>query len=330
MLRYTIRRVIMVVPVVLGVMLIVFLFQAISKEDPAAELLGPGATPQEMDQKREELGLNDPIVIQYARYVWNFVSKGDLGTSYSSGRPVINDLINRYPVTIRLALSAVMLAVIIGIPLGVISAVKQYTLVDSGVLAFAVAAASIPNFWFGLMLISLFSVRLRWLPSIGISSSLGWIMPTIVVMVNAMANFIRNTRSSMLESIRQDYVRMARAKGLRETTVIIRHAFRNSLIPIINIIGNALGIQLGGALIVETVFGLPGIGKYAIDSISTRNFPAVRGSVVLLAITFTLVNLFVDLIFTVADPRIKTALYGARKKKAPAPVVKVGGAKADG
>jgi len=318
----------MVIPVILGVMLIVFFFQAISNDDPVSQLLGPGATLADKEAKREELGLNDPIEVQFARYVWNFVSKGDLGTSYMSGQPIMQELMIRFPITIRLAFSSVLLAVVIGVPLGVISAVKQYTITDSGVLAFAVLAAAVPNFWFGLMLISLFAVTLHWLPSVGLTSSLGWIMPTVVVMVAALTNFIRTTRSSMLESIRQDYVRTARAKGLREHSVIIRHAFRNSLIPIIAAIGNALGIQLGGALIVEAVFGLPGIGKYAVDAINARNFPAVRGSVIVMAITFTLVNLIVDIVFTIVDPRVKTALYCTGKRRAPA--VKLKGGDVDG
>lgn len=317
MLRYTVKRIVLVVPVVLGVMIIVFFFQSISKADPAAEILGLGASQEDIARKREEMGLNDPIVVQFGRYVWNFVSKGDLGVSYVSGRPIMQELLTRFPITLRLAFSTVLLAIVIGVPLGVLSAVKQYTVVDSGVLAVSVFGISVPNFWLGLMFISLFSVRLRILPALGLKSSLGWVMPIAVGMVTAAANYIRVTRSSMLESIRQDYIRTARAKGLSEYVVVFRHALRNSLIPIINCLCNSLGMQLGGALIIESLFGLPGIGKYAVDAISTRNYPAVLGSVILLATTYTLLNLIVDIIYTVVDPRIKTALFTSRKKNVP-------------
>lgn len=315
MLRYSLKRIIMVIPVVLGVMAIVFFFQAISPDDPVDQMLGSDVSQEVKEAKREELGLNDPILGQFGRYVWNFVTKFDLGTSYASGNPVTKELMSRFPVTVKLAFGAVFLGMLLGIPLGVLSAVKQYTAVDSAILAFSVLAASVPNFWLGLLLISLFSVRLGWLPSVGLTSGLSWIMPMVVVMVAAMSNLIRTTRSSMLESIRQDYVSTARSKGISEYKVVVRHALRNSLIPIISAVGNSLGVQLGGALIVESVFGLPGIGKYAVDAINARNYPAVLGSVVILAITFTVVNLAVDLVYTVVDPRLKTVLFAPKKKK---------------
>lgn len=316
MLKYTIKRIIMVIPVVLGVMAIVFFFQAISPDDPVDQLLGSDVTEEIKEAKREELGLNDPILVQFGRYVWNFVTKFDLGTSYASGNPVTQELMNRFPVTVKLAFGAVFLGMLLGIPLGVISAVKQYTAADSGILAFSVLAASMPNFWLGLLLISFFSVNLGWLPSVGITGPKSWVMPIIVVMMSAMSNLIRTTRSSMLESIRQDFVSTARSKGISEYKVVVKHALRNSLIPIISAVGNSLGVQLGGALIVESVFGMPGIGKYAVDAINARNYPAVLGSVVILAITFTIVNLAMDLVYTVVDPRLKTVLFASKKRKA--------------
>lgn len=226
---------------------------------------------------------------------------------------------SRFPTTIKLALGSVLLSIIIGIPLGILAAVKQYTPTDSGLLAFSVLSASLPSFWFALLLISLFSVNLGWLPTSGLGNWKNWVMPVIVVSVASMSNIIRVTRSSMLETIRQDYIRTARAKGQAEYVIIFDHVLRNSLIPIVSAIGNTLGIQLGGSLIVESVFGLPGIGKYAVDAISQRNFPSLLGSVVILAITFSLVNLLVDLVYTMVDPRVKTSLFGKAKKKKPAP-----------
>jgi len=320
----------MVIPVVLGVILIVFMFQAFSRDDPVDEILGAGATEEDRTALRIAMGLNDPIIIQYARYVWEFVSKGNLGTSYYSRQPVMGELLRRYPITMRLAFTSISLAALIGIPLGVISAVKQYTMVDSSILAVTVFILAMPNFWLALLLISLFAVTLRWLPAVGLANPLGWIMPTIVAMITPMGNCTRTTRSSMLESIRQDYIRTVRAKGMSEFTVVIRHALRNSLIPILAQIGNSLGIQLGGSLIVESIFGLPGIGKYAIDAISARNLPSVRGSVVLLAITFTVVNTILDLIIMMIDPRVKTALLFSGKKKKSAQVLKKEVAETDG
>jgi len=289
-------------------------------------MLGAGVSQDEIDRVRDEMGLNDPIIVQYARYAWGFFTRGDLGTSFVTKQPVTQELLTRFTITIRLAFSAIFCAVLIGVPLGVISAVKQYTVVDSGILAFAVLALSVPTFWLGLLMISLFAVNLGWLPAIGLRDPRGWIMPILASMVIAMANYTRITRASMLESIRQDYIRTVRAKGVKESAVIIRHALRNTLIPIVAAIRNSLGIQLGGALVVESLFGLPGIGKYAVDAISTRNFPSVRGSVIFLGITFTIINLLVDFVYTLVDPRIKTALFRTvRKPPKRLPAVAEGG-----
>lgn len=305
----------MIIPVVLGVMLIVFFFQAISNDDPALIILGGGSTEEAREIKREELGLNDPIVVQFGRYVWNFFSKGDLGNSYKSGLPVMDELMLRFPVTVMLALISVLLGVIIGVPLGVWSAVKQYSIADSAIVTFSVAIESVPGFWLALLLISLFAVRLGWVPTSGLVNIKGWILPSIVVSCSSISMIIRVTRSSMLETIRQDYVRMAMAKGQTSFKVTTNHVLRNSLIPILAAVGNTIGIQLGGALIVESIFGMPGIGKYALDAINSRNYPSVLGSVVVLAITFTIVNLLVDLTYAFVDPKLRTSLLSEQKLK---------------
>ena len=204
----------------------------------------------------------------------------------------------------------------LGIPLGVWSAVKQYTAADSIIVTLSVLMESVPNFWFALVLISAFSVKAHLLPSVYNGSPASWVLPIVVVAFMSVAQIVRVTRSSMLETIRQDYVRTARAKGQTEYRIVMDHVLRNSLIPIITAIGNTIGMQLGGALIVESIFGMPGIGKYAVDAISARNYPAVLGSVVVLAITFTLVNLIVDLTYAFVDPKVKTSLITDQAAKA--------------
>lgn len=315
MFKYIIKRLLMTIPVVLGVMLIVFFFQSVSG-DPALQILGSGSSMEDREAKREELGLNDPIIVQFGRYVINFVTKGDLGTSYKSNQPVTKELLARFPLTIKLALAAVGVGIVLGIPLGVWSAVKQYTAADSIIVTLSVLMESVPNFWFALVLISAFSVKAHLLPSVYNASTASWVLPIVVVAFMSVAQIVRVTRSSMLETIRQDYVRTARAKGQTEYRIVMDHVLRNSLIPIITAIGNTIGMQLGGALIVESIFGMPGIGKYAVDAISARNYPAVLGSVVVLAITFTLVNLIVDLTYAFVDPKVKTSLITDQAAKA--------------
>lgn len=315
MFRYTIKRLILIIPVILGVMLIVFFFQSVSGDDPVDQLLGAGATEEQRAAKREELGLDDPIIIQFGRYVWEFFTTGSLGTSYKSNQPVTQELMTRFPVTIKLALISVGLGTLIGIPLGVWAAVKQYTATDSIIISFSVLSQSMPSFWLALLLVSLFAVKLRLVPVSGILDPRGWILPVIVVTFTSMAMIIQVTRAAMLETIRQDYIRTAKSKGQTPLNITFHHALRNSMIPILNAVANTLGVQLGGALIVESVFGMPGIGKYAVDAINARNYPAVLGSVVILAITFTVVNLLVDLLYAGVDPRVKTSLVSKSKRR---------------
>jgi len=311
MLVYSVKRILWVIPVVIGVLLLVFFFQSITGDDVVFRLLGENSTIEAREALREQMGLNDPMLVQMGRYIWGFVTRGDLGTSYVTKQPITTELMQRFPVTIRLTFLSILLGICVGVPLGIIATLKQYSLADSAILTFAVLTAAMPGFWLGLMMISLFAVNLGWFPASGILSWKGWIMPTVAVSVTSMSNIIRVTRTSMLEVIRQDFIRTAKAKGQKLSVITIRHAFRNSLIPIIATVGNSLGLQLGGALAIESVFSVPGIGKYAVDAISFRNFPAVSGSVVLLAIVFIIVNLVIDLMYTVADPRLKSAFTSA-------------------
>ena len=315
--RYIIRRVLLLVLVMFGVIAFVFAFQGISHGDPSTIILGNNATQEQITELRAELGLDKPIIVQFLNYCWNLVSKLSLGESYLTRQPVLSEIMLRFPYTLRLALGSVAIGVLIGIPLGVISAVKQYTIIDNVILAVSVFLSAVPNFWLSLMLMLFFCVKLRLLPSAGISNWQGWILPMTVVALQTMANVVRNTRSSMLETIRQDYVRTARAKGQSERKIIVNHALRNSLIPVVNAIGVSLSIQLGGALIIENIFSIPGIGAYAVAAINNRNYPDMLGSTIMLSFVFSVVNLLLDLIYILIDPRLKSTFAVVKKKRRP-------------
>lgn len=317
MVKYILKRVLYVIPVMIGVLIIVFILKSIMPGDPVDMILSSDATEEERESKREELGLNDPIVIQFGNYVKGIVTKLDFGTSYKTNQSVSQELLPRFTVTVRLALGAIVIGCLLAIPLGILSAVKQYTWIDNLILVLSMLAVSIPSFWLGLMFLSLFSVQLHWLPSVYDGTISSWIMPMLVIALASMSGLTRVTRSSMLEVIRADYIRTARAKGQTEVKIVVRHAFRNALIPILAAVGISLGEQLGGALVIETVFGMPGIGKYITDAISQRNFPAVQGGVILLAFVFTIVNMIVDISYTLVDPRLKETLIKSKRRKTP-------------
>ncbi|WP_257282953.1 nickel ABC transporter permease [Endozoicomonas sp. SESOKO1] len=303
--RFILKRLMLLIPVLLGVSLLVFAIMSFTPGDPAQLILGENAPPEAVAELREEMGLNDPFLLRYARFVGN-AATGDLGQSYTSGRDVFDEIFSRFPNTLILAALGVVIAVLIGIPVGIISATRQYSIVDSGSMFFALLGVSMPNFWLGLMMILLFSVNLGWVPSGGYSSWSSLIMPAITLGTGSAAIITRMTRSSMLEVIRQDYIRTARAKGVAENVVINRHALKNALIPVITVIGLQFGMLLGGAVLTETVFSWPGVGRMMVDAIRQKDAPTVLGTVVFLATTFSLVNLLVDLLYGFVDPRIKS------------------------
>lgn len=306
MLKYIIRRILMLIPVLLGVAFIVFLLLYITPGDPARIILGDQAPEETVLQLREEMGLNDPFLVQFGRYVFNLVVNQDIGKSYVTKQPVIDEILAVFPATLRLAASAVLLALVIGIPFGIISAIKQYSIFDSVTMVFALIGISMPVFWLGLLLILLFSVKLSWLPSSGYDSISQMILPAVALGAQSVAIITRMTRSSMLEVIRMDYVRTARSKGQSENKVILKHALGNALIPIITITGLQFGRLLGGAVLTESIFSIPGIGRLMVESIKMRDFPVVQGGVLLVAVSFSLVNLLVDLLYAYVDPRIKS------------------------
>ena len=307
MFRYILKRILFLIPIMLGVVIIVFCIRAITPGDPIDNLLSEDATEEQRQELREELGLDKSLPEQFVIYVKDVVT-GDLGTSYTTKQPVLTELLNRLPVSLTVCFGAVAIGVMIGVPLGTISALKQYSWTDSIIRILSMVAAATPQFCLGLGLIMIFSVKLHWLPSVGLTGPASFILPMASVGLTSLAQYTRITRSSMLEVIRQDYIRTARAKGQSESAITIHHALRNAFIPIMAQIGNQVGHQLGGALIVETVFGMPGVGKYIGDAITARNFPAIQGGVLFLAFIFTIVNLLVDISFVFINPRLKSSI----------------------
>lgn len=313
MIRYIVKRLLWLIPVLLGVITISFVLTAITPGDPVDSLIGADASQEAKDSLRAELGLDQPLLVRYVKYIVDFVTKGDLGTSYRSKEPVLKEILHRYPKTMVLAFLSLLLAVIVGIPLGVISSVKQNTWIDNTSMATSLVAVSMPQFWLGLLLIIAFAVKLRWLPASGVSKTVGWILPIVTCGFGSSANIARITRSSMLEVIRQDYVRTARAKGQKDTVIILKHALKNALIPIITSVGSQVSVMLGGTVTIEAVFSIPGIGKYMVDSLSQRDYPAIQGGILFLAVVFSIVNLLVDIAYAYVDPRIM-AKYRSKKR----------------
>ncbi|WP_321329751.1 nickel ABC transporter permease [uncultured Ilyobacter sp.] len=305
MQKYILKRLLLLIPVLLGVSFLVFSIMSFTPGDPAQLILGESASQTSIIALREEMGLDDPFILQYARFVGNAVT-GDFGRSYTSGREVFAEIFSRFPNTLILAVIGMIIAVLIGIPVGIISATKQYSLVDSVSMIGALLGVAMPNFWLGLMLILVFSVGLGILPSGGFTGMSSLILPSITLGTGAAAIITRMTRSSMLEVIRQDYIRTARAKGVAEKKVINHHALKNALIPIITIIGLQFGLLLGGAVLTETVYSWPGVGRLMVEAIRQKDTPTVLAAVVFLAAAFSIVNLMVDLIYAYVDPRMKS------------------------
>ncbi|WP_100065342.1 ABC transporter permease [Miniphocaeibacter massiliensis] len=306
MSKYIFKRILFLIPIMLGVSFIVFGLLYITPGDPARNILGPAASEEAVKDLRKEMGLDDAFLVQYGRYVKDIVTKGDLGDSYISKAPVVKEIFSRAGATLKLAVLAISFAILLGIPIGIISAVKQYSIFDNITMLFALIGISMPVFWLGLLLIMLFSVNLGWLPSSGFDTPAQMILPAVALGSQSVSVITRMTRSSMLEVIRKDYIKTARAKGQKEGVVIWKHALGNALIPIITIIGIQFGQLMGGALMTEVIFSIPGIGRLMVDSIKMRDTPMVLGCVLFVAIAFSIVNLIVDLLYTFVDPRIKT------------------------
>ena len=302
--RYIFRRLLHSALTLLGITLFTFVLLRLVPGDPARLILPENAPPAEVSHMRKLLGLDEPLYVQYYLYMRD-LARADFGTSFQYSVPAIELVLERLPETIRLSLSAIALTVALAVPAGIVAAVRRQTLFDFGAMLAAIFGQSIPNFWLGLMLILLFSVNMHWLPVSGASTWLHYVLPTITLAAYLMALVARLTRSSMLEVLRQDYVRTARAKGLAQRVVLWRHALKNAAIPIVTVVGMQIGTLLGGAVVTETIFNWPGIGKLVIDAIWRRDYPIVQAVLLLSAFAFVAINLLVDLLYTYLDPRIR-------------------------
>ena len=313
--RYIIKRILWLIPVVLGVSILIFTIMYFVPGDPAQVILGQSATQQQIAELHESMGLNDPYIVQLGRFLKETFLEFNLGTSYINKVSVRDSLLQRFPQTAIIALVSCFLQVAIGIPLGVTAAVHHNKWQDRLSVVGAMIGISIPSFWLASMLILLFAFRLRWLPAYGIDSWVSYILPCICAALAGIATEVRYTRTYMLEQIRSDYVVTARAKGMPERIIRYRHALPNTLIPLITGIGGSLGSAFGGTVIIENVFSIPGIGQYIVKAIGNRDYPVVRGSVVVLSIVFSLIMLLVDIAYSFIDPRIKSQYTGRNKRK---------------
>jgi peptide/nickel transport system permease protein len=304
MLRYLIRRLVLTIPVLLGVATLVFALIHLIPGDPAQAMLGEGASPEDVAQLRERLGLDRPLPVQYASFL-SGVLRGDLGVSLRNDLPVTQQILERMPATAELAFASMAVAIAIALPLGIVAAVWRGTLVDFSAMTLSLVGISVPNFWLGPLLAIIFAVELGWLP-VGGRGTLGHLVLPAVTLGAALAAILaRMTRASLLEELREPYVLAARAKGVSRTRAVLHHALRNSLIPIVTILGLQFGVVLTGAVITETIFAWPGIGRLLIQSISFRDYPTVQGCVLLIAVTYVGVNLITDLTYGFLDPRIR-------------------------
>lgn len=305
MLSYIIRRILQSVIVLFGVSVAVAAMTQFVPGDPAVAILGETASPAALEALREEMGLNEPFYVQYWQFLERLFTEGSLGTSIRTNREVLVEIGERMPNTLILTLGAVVFSAVIGIASGALAAVKKGTWVDTAVLVFTTTGLSLPSFWIALLMIMLFAVNLGWLPVTGGGSWKHAVMPIMSLSIQSLATKSRLTRSAMLESLGQDYIRTGRAKGLREKQVILVHALRNALLPVITIIGLQFGSLLGGAFITEVIFSWPGVGQLAVNSILQRDFPVVQGTVLLVTVAFVLANLLVDIAYAWVDPRIR-------------------------
>lgn len=304
MLKYIFRRVLLLIPVLLCVTVVLFTILYFTPGDPARIALGQEVTEDAIIAFRAEKGLDDPYIVQLGRYVYRAVFKYDLGYSYIMKSPVAFELANRIPVTAKLAFWAVAFSTLVGIPLGVICAVRQYSILDSIVTLITLLGVSMPTFWTGLLLILAFSVHLGWLPSMGFSTVSEMVLPIVTLSGSSIAVIARITRSSMLEVIRADYIRTARAKGQKEIVIIFRHALPNALIPILTIVSMQFGALLGGSIVTEAIFSVSGVGRLMLDAINMRDYPIIQGGVLFISVAFCLINVAVDILYAFVDPRI--------------------------
>ena len=304
MTTYLIKRILHTIPVIFGVIVFTFILMYVVPGDPVLSMVGERYDEATIQRLRDNLHLDDPLWKQFGNYVGNLL-KGDLGNSFITMRPVANDLMDKFPFTLLLASSAMIVSIVVGLAVGIISSLKPNSLLDRGTMLLALTGISAPVFWVGLLLILIVGVNLKWLPPTGYGGIEYLILPAIALGTRSAAFLARVTRSTMLDVLQQDYIRTARAKGLPEWKVVLKHAFPNTLIPIITIIGVDFGSYLSGAVLTESIFGWPGIGRFALDAILKRDFPVIQGTVLFTAMMFIFANLIVDLLYGVVDPKVR-------------------------
>ena len=315
MARYIFKRILIMIPVILGVILIIFTISALTPGDPAMLLLGNNYTPEHYAQKVIELGLDKPFPVRYVNYIVGIVTRWDWGTSYSNGRSVASLITSRIGVTLELGLVSCLVTTVFGLVIGVISAVKQYSALDYTTSTLAIVFSAMPNFWMAVLGILIFSQRLHWLPASGLGSFKHWIMPVLCNSLGPVCLILRTTRSTMLDVINQDYIRTARAKGVSERKIVMRHALKNAIIPTITVIGMQLNMVVAGSVVVETIFNINGLGLLMMSAIGNRDYPTLQGIVLLLAVTVCVINLLVDLSYALIDPRIKAQYVGSASSR---------------
>ncbi len=304
MLKYTIRRLLQTIPLLIAISFAAFIMMHLVPGDPVRNMMGIEASKEAVEAERERLGLNDPLLVQYGRFLGG-VLKGDLGTSIFTKQSVTDEILKKYPATIKLALGGTIFASVVGILAGIVSAVKRNKLTDNVIMVLSLISVSTPSFFLALVLMLFFSLQLGWLPSMGLRTPLHYVLPIITLGMQSVGTIARTTRSSMLEVLGQDYIRTSRSRGIPERVIIYSHAFKNAIIPVLTIVGLRFGGLLAGSMLVETVFSIPGIGRYLVDAVLERDYPVVQSTVLVLACTFVLVNLVVDLLYAVADPKIR-------------------------
>ena len=315
MFKYILKRLLLMIPVLLGVLVIVFSLSYLMPGDPVLNQMPDNYTQEQYDAVEHELGLDRPFLVQLADYIWGVVTRFDLGTSYMTNRAVKDSIADRVFVSIRIGLLSVGVTVLMGIPFGIASAVKQKSALDYTVSILAVVLASVPGFWLALMGIIVFSIKLGVLPASGLATPKHYVLPVASNGMMSLAGTTRMTRSSLLEVIRQEYIRTARAKGLREGVIIRKHALKNALIPVITMIGGQISMVIGGSVITESIFNIPGMGSLMVTAINNRDYPTIMGVTLVIAIFVCCMNLLVDLAYAAIDPRIKAQFSGGAKRR---------------
>ena len=318
MFRFVLKRLLIIIPTLLGILLIIFTINYFTPGDPAMSALGKNYTEAAYQAKVAEMGLDQPFLLRYCIYLKNIVTKLDLGTSYSTLRPVSTMIAERIVPTLKIGILSSLVTIVLGVIVGIISAVKQYSVLDYVSMSLSVFFAAMPGFWLALMCMMLFCIKLHWLPASGLTTWKHYVLPVLCLGLSPIAIIIRMTRSSMLDVIHQDYIRTARAKGVAERSVIMKHALRNALIPVITVVGMQLSMVIAGSVVIESIFSIPGIGMLMLSAINNSDYPLIQGSVFVLSLVICIINLLVDLAYAAADPRIKAQYTGgsARRKRA--------------